>query len=301
MDESPPTTPKQSSRESGGEEPSSQSKVACGKKRRRNTSFEPLAKVEDIHRLGQIAKSVPRKAPPAFKAARKEFRSAVAERDLAQTTLDSARHEAEEAQGKLSEAERQSQHAENRFLRARSAVEELDLKNACKWNEHFTKLEAFHARHGHTRLKSVPEEFSANREELVKLDKWLGRQRALYRKLQNGESTTFQPHRMVALERLGVFVGKWEETYKRLLTFKEENGHCNVPTRSYYDKKLGLWVGFQRSDYKKLKDGKYSTLTPERIKLLKDIGFEFNTFETRGIVRNRKYGVDTEEHDGNDS
>eukprot|EP00571_Detonula_confervacea_P016717 CAMPEP_0172312868 /NCGR_PEP_ID=MMETSP1058-20130122/18700_1 /TAXON_ID=83371 /ORGANISM="Detonula confervacea, Strain CCMP 353" /LENGTH=299 /DNA_ID=CAMNT_0013026423 /DNA_START=187 /DNA_END=1086 /DNA_ORIENTATION=- len=298
MDESPP---EQSIREG----PSSQTEVACRKKRRRNTSFEPLANVEDIHRLGRIAKSVPRKAPPAFKAARKEFRSAVAERDLAQTTLDSARHEAEEAQRKLSAAERQSEHAEDRFLRARSAVEELDLQNpACKWNEHFTKLEAFHARHGHTRLKSVPEEFNANQEELVKLDKWLGTQRRLYRKLQNGESTTFQPHRMVALKRLGVFVGKWEEAYKRLLTFKEEHGHCNVPTRSYHDKKLGLWVGFQRSDYKKLKDGKHSTLTPERIKLLKDIGFEFNTYEARGIVRNRKYGVDTEEQEesiGSDS
>jgi len=274
--------------------------VASKKRRKRNTSFEPLANAEDNHRSAQIAITIPRKATPALKAARTEYRSALAERSTAQKALDSARKVVQEAQQKMSEAEGRSQHAEDHFHRARSLVEELTPQNPdVIWNEMLAKLEAFHQRHGHCRVKSVPE-FASNPElGLKKLDTWMVKARAQYRKYLNGESKAYRPHRIVALERLGVFVGKWQEKYNNLLAFKEEHGHCNVPTRSYKDQKLGNWVGWQRSAYKKYKDGKdINPLSPERIKLLEDIGFSFNLHEEKGIVWKQRKGADAEEWEG---
>jgi hypothetical protein len=59
----------------------------------------------------------------------------------------------------------------------------------------------------------------------------------------------------------------WEEQFDKLKEFKRKNGHCIV---SRYDKNwenLGIWVRNQRSTKKK------GRLSPERIKLLNDLGF----------------------------
>lgn len=107
---------------------------------------------------------------------------------------------------------------------------------------------------------------------------------------------------MVLLEKMGLFVTQWQDKYNQLLEFKEQYGHCNVPTRSYKNvderlEKLGHWVGWQRSAYKKRKDGRANTLSDERIQMLEDVGFVFNVFEDKGIVRKRKYGRDLEEEE----
>lgn len=53
----------------------------------------------------------------------------------------------------------------------------------------------------------------------------------------------------------------------KLIEFKKERGHCNVPAKWAGNRSLGAWVSIQRSQYKKGK------LSSERIKKLENIGF----------------------------
>merc|ERR1719183_1368598 len=59
------------------------------------------------------------------------------------------------------------------------------------------------------------------------------------------------------------------DMFKRLLAYKKENGHCNVPQRYPQDPQLGQWIKNQRQNYK---NGK---LMEERFDQLETIGFEF--------------------------
>jgi Helicase associated domain len=65
--------------------------------------------------------------------------------------------------------------------------------------------------------------------------------------------------------------------------FKALHGHCNVPARYNENRKLGIFVSAQRSQYKALQmlehdqsaDKTRTSLTPERIRLLNDLGFSW--------------------------
>ena len=63
---------------------------------------------------------------------------------------------------------------------------------------------------------------------------------------------------------------KWLQSLAKLVAYKEENGHCNVPGKWKKDPQLGEWVKFQRRQYslKKLKE--------LRIHQLEAIGFEWS-------------------------
>jgi len=60
---------------------------------------------------------------------------------------------------------------------------------------------------------------------------------------------------------------RWHENYKKLVAYKEKNGHPNVPHEYNEDKKLGLWVHNQRVARKK------GTLTAEKLNLLEKLYF----------------------------
>jgi len=69
-------------------------------------------------------------------------------------------------------------------------------------------------------------------------------------------------------------VRTWEESFQRLVQYKEVHGDCNVPREYTEDKALGEWVKNQRSVQK--------TLSKERKRKLEDIGFTFsNTQQDR--------------------
>ncbi|MFP7486409.1 helicase associated domain-containing protein [Priestia filamentosa] len=65
----------------------------------------------------------------------------------------------------------------------------------------------------------------------------------------------------------------WERHYKALAKFKQQYGHTLVPSTSKEHKTLGRWVGTQRLAYKK------GTLSKERVKKLKALGFVWNVRE----------------------
>ena len=70
----------------------------------------------------------------------------------------------------------------------------------------------------------------------------------------------------------------WDEMLGRLLLFKSNNGTCLVP-RSYGDQKLAKWVSHQRNF------ARNNSLGEDRIRRLRDIGFNFDPYDTQWLER----------------
>ena len=64
----------------------------------------------------------------------------------------------------------------------------------------------------------------------------------------------------------------WETMFNGLVQFWKIHRHCNVPQRWPENPKLGAWVNTQRLFKRKRK---LSRLTPEKIRLLDEMGFEW--------------------------
>jgi hypothetical protein len=65
----------------------------------------------------------------------------------------------------------------------------------------------------------------------------------------------------------------WFDRFEELKTYKEEHGECLVPQKYPPNPSLGTWVNKQRMEYKLLMDNHKSSMTPERLDALKEIGF----------------------------
>ncbi|KAG7341784.1 helicase domain protein [Nitzschia inconspicua] len=71
----------------------------------------------------------------------------------------------------------------------------------------------------------------------------------------------------------------WSEKFEELCLFRRENGHCHVPHHYEENQALAQWVKRQRYQYKLKHEGKRSTLSDERIRLLNTIGFIWNSHD----------------------
>lgn len=67
--------------------------------------------------------------------------------------------------------------------------------------------------------------------------------------------------------------GRWYDRFQDLVTFKQEFGHCCVPSHWPKNPPLAQWVKRQRHQYKRSKDNLHSTITPARIEALDKMGF----------------------------
>merc|ERR1711976_619243 len=114
---------------------------------------------------------------------------------------------------------------------------------------------------------------------------WINKQKMDYKAYNEGKKRAFFKIQIKALEKLGiqwtVRSDKWNIQYNKLVEYKHNHGDTMVPTKNYSDKNFANWVACQRHEYKRMNEGKTHTLTPERIKLLKDIEFVFNVFDQR--------------------
>ena len=73
----------------------------------------------------------------------------------------------------------------------------------------------------------------------------------------------------------------WQNNLIKLLQFKAEFGHTNVP-KSYADKRLARLVTTLRQQKR------YRTLKPERELALHQIGFDFEPLQTQWLVNYNK-------------
>lgn len=153
--------------------------------------------------------------------------------------------------------------------------------NEATWSSRYQELLAFKEEHGHshvpTKYGPPPHHFAVwCQTQMQQLGKWH----------TEGERSQLTAERVKLLEEVGLArkYGKrltWEESFKKLMEFKEKHGHMVVPIHSEEHSALRLWIVTQRSQYKYQKAGKKiaSALTPERIKLLEDNGFKWTVNE----------------------
>lgn len=71
----------------------------------------------------------------------------------------------------------------------------------------------------------------------------------------------------------------WSEKFEDLCEFRRQFGHCHVPHTYTDNAPLAQWVKRQRYQYKLKAEGKRSTLSDERVRLLNNIGFIWNSHD----------------------
>jgi hypothetical protein len=119
-----------------------------------------------------------------------------------------------------------------------------------KWHQQYLKLLDFHQGHGHCIVASFYDRDKS-------LGGWVGKQRQMY------TANRMPEDRKQLLDELG-FVWKvdkadadaslsqreWDEQLDRIIKFKEQYGHCDVP-RSFTKWRLGSWLCVQRAEARK--------------------------------------------------
>jgi len=153
--------------------------------------------------------------------------------------------------------------------------------NSDTWDKHMHNLRNFKDKNGHCR---VPRHY----EENPKLGRWVMNVRSHFQFLQKGKkSSLVTDERLKQLQDIDFeftpktkshtkyYIDRWVHHLKELYRFKERHGHCRVPQRFTDNKKLGGWVLYVRHQYRKHLNGQSSTLTPERIEQLMELGFDF--------------------------
>ena len=135
------------------------------------------------------------------------------------------------------------------------------LQKHVSWNEMFRQLEEYKDKNGNCNV-------STHDEANLQLGRWVDTQRTAYKK---GKLSSKQIESMNGIGfEWNLDEDKWNEMFEQLVQYEKKNGHCRVPVKKYEaNPKLANWVHKQRQKYK---NGK---LLPDRIELLKGIGFEW--------------------------
>ena len=126
-------------------------------------------------------------------------------------------------------------------------------KSSYQWMQLYNRLVDYKAKHGHVK---IPRNF----KEDPQLGQWVTNQRR----------RCSDPSRKKLLDDIGFdwlvpsTKHSWMTMYNRLVSYKNEHGHCIVPRKFPQDPQLATWVHNQRKRCKK---------DQSRIDLLNDIGF----------------------------
>ncbi|KAL7538781.1 hypothetical protein ACHAXR_009317 [Thalassiosira sp. AJA248-18] len=141
------------------------------------------------------------------------------------------------------------------------------------WHDRYNELRAFHAKHGTTR---IPDKYEA----APQLHTWVSLQRRQLKMCKDGRHTKLTEERIRMLEAVGLECNirnssTWMDRFMELKRYKDQYGDCNVPQKWKENPSLGRWVDNQKTQHKKLYDGKPTHLTIERIQLLVSLGFNW--------------------------
>lgn len=142
-----------------------------------------------------------------------------------------------------------------------------------RWEARFAELAAFQKEHGHLRV-------THKNQPSAGLMHWRDNQRLRF------EAGTMTPEQKARLDEIGFEweppgrvnpameqhnVELWEGMFAKLLAFRQEHGHCQVPRSRAKDGSLATWVTVQRRHYRDHK------LLPERQRRLEEIGFAWKS------------------------
>jgi len=154
-----------------------------------------------------------------------------------------------------------------------AALNELEFAwNAqeAAWARHYSDLRAYKVKFGDC---LVPLSYT----DRPQLGLWVKEQRRHYMLLVQGRKSHMTQARIAQLESVG-FVwdsheATWWDRFNDLKAYQAVHGNCMVPTKYQPNPRLGTWVHHQRRQYRKLKHGKTSHMTHERMEALESIGF----------------------------
>mmetsp|Transcript_16950 Transcript_16950/g.37006 ORF Transcript_16950/g.37006 Transcript_16950/m.37006 type:complete len:330 (-) Transcript_16950:181-1170(-) len=126
-------------------------------------------------------------------------------------------------------------------------------------------------------------------KENPSLGLWVKKQRAQYKLYMDNKPSSITKERIELLEQIGfewnAVPEDWQARFEELKDFKEHHGDCLVPQLFPLNPPLGIWVNHQRTQYKLVRENKPSYLTPERIRLLEALGFEWSAVNAKWRAR----------------
>ena len=154
-----------------------------------------------------------------------------------------------------------------------------------EWFRFYLKLEKYHTKHGNC---LVPRVYKKG----PKLGKWVRDQRKQFKRYKQGKKPYYNldARRVAQLDRLDfeedAYEAVWRNRYEELRDYSKFHGDCMVPRNYPENPELGNWVHQQRQQYKRRKEGKLNRyFTEERIRLLEEIGFDWDPFESAWMER----------------
>jgi Helicase associated domain len=142
------------------------------------------------------------------------------------------------------------------------------------WEQHIRDLKAFKKKHGHC---DVPLRYPLNRS----LANWVNGVR------QSKKHGTLAEERIRLLDTLGfswmtkrpAILVSWEQRINELKAFKQEHGHCNVPSNYQPNPTLGRWITNLRQRKKR------GELGEDKILLLDSLGFCWARYEKPNLLK----------------
>jgi glutaredoxin len=141
------------------------------------------------------------------------------------------------------------------------------------WDVRLQELAAYKEANGHT---NVPSRFASNKP----LGNWVQKQRQQYKLIHENEKSVMTPEHIESLNELDfewvVRSASWERHLQELTIYKKQNnGKTYVSTLDATNKPLRTWVNTQKKQYKLFQENENSSMTPERIKSLNELDFEW--------------------------
>ena len=199
----------------------------------------------------------------------------------------------------------QSQAIPDRAISGTDQVQENASEQAY-WRKHHTLLHQFLMQFGHC---NVPEGYGKG-THYEKLHQWCADQRTEYQKMCRRDSisrpSTMTPNRVRILTSMGFVWGSysnnntfrgsisnnvsyssWDKWIEVLKEYKDKHGDVDVPLKYSGNQSLGMFVNRQRSEYRKYQAGKSTSMTPERIKDLNELGFTWTARDAQTSWDNR--------------
>lgn len=117
-------------------------------------------------------------------------------------------------------------------------------------------------------------------EEAKRLLIWCNKQRQqhhILKEAKQGQFSSMTPERESQLTSIGfsfnLFNEIWMERYDELHEYRQHHGDCLVPHKYEANPQLGIWIGEQRYNFKKFKEGRPSSMSQERFVLLNKLDF----------------------------
>jgi len=152
-----------------------------------------------------------------------------------------------------------------------------------RWLDRYAQLRHFKEITGHCNVPVVCNENPA-------LGNWVAAQR------QRKKTAKMAAWRWKLLTDLGFclrspwagILGKWDEFIKRITSYRNRFGNCNVPRNWSEDRKLAHWVRHLRSPWK--------PLDPDKMRQLDALGFDWRPHDTTWETRVRELKEFKEQH-----